>query len=424
MAGVAAGILLARFAGFDAFELCAAGCAFVALGAIARWSAGRTSRSARVLQGPLREPISEAERERGCPPQTWTSAPLAIVCWGLACVCAGALTALLHEPSPPPEIDAGAREVMIVGGCVVEPPAISEGRERFLLEMAPGARAQVTLYTREGEALPTLRYGEKIELDGRIREPRNFGNPGAFDYAGYLARRDIYWTASGAASSVRRQPGGCGSAFQGFAMNLRAAALDRIARLYRGDDYGGAMMQAMLVGQILPATARLDGGLPLHRHVSRAGDFGDARGHSGGVLPLPAAAVLRAGERGAGHHGGGGLAIRGGFRLGRAVRARSGGADAVHDRPLFLSQPPASKPVGGGGAGIPAARPRTAFRSQLSTYVSGGGVSVRVRGSADRGHDRAAGAGSSGTAGHRAGPAFSAAGGAVPGGDAPASPAR
>ncbi len=156
---------------------------------------------------------------------------------------------VLHEPGPRPEIDAEAREIVIVGGCVVEPPAISEGRERFLLELAPDALAQVTLYTREGEALPALRYGENIEMDARIRKPHNFGNPGAFDYAGYLARRNTYWTASGAASSVRRLPGRCGSAFQGFVMNLRAAALDRIARLYRGNEYAAGMMQALLFGQ-------------------------------------------------------------------------------------------------------------------------------------------------------------------------------
>jgi predicted membrane metal-binding protein len=43
----------------------------------------------------------------------------------------------------------------------------------------------------------------KIELDARVRKPHNFGNPGAFDYARYLARQDIYWTASGAAGTVR-----------------------------------------------------------------------------------------------------------------------------------------------------------------------------------------------------------------------------
>jgi predicted membrane metal-binding protein len=79
---------------------------------------------------------------------------------------------------------------VILGGCVVEPPAISGERERFLLELAPQARAQVTLYTKEGEALPPLRYGQNIELDARVRKPRNYGNPGDFDYQHFLARQE------------------------------------------------------------------------------------------------------------------------------------------------------------------------------------------------------------------------------------------
>jgi competence protein ComEC len=107
----------------------------------------------------------------------------------------------------------------------------------------------VTLYTRAGEALPELRYGQKIELDARIRKPHNYGNPGAFDYAHYLAQRDVYWTASAAAKSVRFLGGHCGSGFQKFVMDLRASALSRIAALYQGSAYQTAMVQAILVGQ-------------------------------------------------------------------------------------------------------------------------------------------------------------------------------
>lgn len=174
----------------------------------------------------------------------------------LTCACClpgllsvGIWTAAAHRPGPPPEIDAEAREVVILGGCVVEPPAVSGARERFVLELEPKTRAQVTLYTRPGESLPDVRYGENIELDAKIRKPHNYGNPGAFDYAHYLAERDIYWTASAAASAVRILPGHCGSPREKFVMDLRANALDRIAQMYRGNNYQIAMAQAILVGQ-------------------------------------------------------------------------------------------------------------------------------------------------------------------------------
>lgn len=174
---------------------------------------------------------------------------LAGVCCCLGLFCAGVQTAIVHAPAPPPELDAEGREIVILGGCVVEPPAISGDRERFLLELDTHACAQVTLYTKGDEALPLLRYGQNIELDARIRRPRNFGNPGAFDYVHYLARQDIYWTASGSANTVRVLPGHCGNLFQKAAMDLRQLALTRIERLYHGDAYKTGMVQAILIGQ-------------------------------------------------------------------------------------------------------------------------------------------------------------------------------
>ena len=212
VAAIAAGILVARFVPFHKTELVAAITAFFLLALVSKT----------VLRG---------------------------LCAALALFAAGALIALLHTPGPPPYIDATGRETVILDGCVVEPPAISESRERFLLELDRDARAQVTLYTKPDEPLPTLHYGQQIELDAKLRPPRNFGNPGAFDYASYLSRQEIYWTASGSASTVHVLPGRCGSRFGKAVMDLRQAALDRIDRLYHGDTYRTGMMQALLIGQ-------------------------------------------------------------------------------------------------------------------------------------------------------------------------------
>ena len=217
LAAIASGILAARYVPTPQHELLAAVAAFLLLGVLATW------RHAHVLAG---------------------------VCCCLGLFFAGALVAVANLPPPRPELDVEGREIVILGGCVVEPPAVSGERERFLLELGPHARAEVTLYTKTAdEALPPLRYGQNIELDARVRRPRNYGNPGAFDYATYLARQDIFWTASGAASTVRILPGRCGSRFGKFVMDLRAGSLDRIARLYRGNDYQTSMMQAILLGQ-------------------------------------------------------------------------------------------------------------------------------------------------------------------------------
>ena len=216
LAAIASGILVYRFVPFGRPELLGAIAAFLVLGLLALW------RGSRRLAG---------------------------VCCLLGMFFAGALDSLVHAPGPPPEIDASGREVVVLSGCVVEPPAISGERERFVLELDRDARAQVTLYTKPDETLPALHYGQNLEIEGKVRPPRNFGNPGAFDYRQYLARQDVYWTVSASAGGVRILPGHCGNAFQKAVMDLRQAALARLERLYPGDTYQAGMMQAILIGQ-------------------------------------------------------------------------------------------------------------------------------------------------------------------------------
>jgi competence protein ComEC len=162
----------------------------------------------------------------------------------------GAWIETLHRPGLPPEIDAGAHETVILDGCVVSPPAFYEGRDQFLLELAPNARARVSLSIKDGETPPDLRYGQRVEIQARMRRIRNFQNPGAFDYAGFSARSSIYWTAfTSAGSPVTVKPGRCGSRFQAVVFALRTAALHRIERLYPNNPYATAMMEATLIGE-------------------------------------------------------------------------------------------------------------------------------------------------------------------------------
>src|SRR5258708_9368261 len=162
----------------------------------------------------------------------------------------GALLETLHTPGKTPEIDAGSRETVFVSGCVVEPSAFNDGRDQFILELAPRARARVSLAVRDGDTPPNFVYGQNVELEARLRPVRNFQTPGAFDYAAYSARSYIYWTASVAAGSpLTVQPGRCGSVFSGAIFSLRTAALNRIEQLYQNDAYATGMMEATLIGE-------------------------------------------------------------------------------------------------------------------------------------------------------------------------------
>ena len=254
-----------------------------------------------------------------------------------------------------PNWTSTGREVVILSGCVVEPPALSGERERFLLELEPHARVQVTLYAKPDEALPALAYGRNIELDARVRSPRNYENPGAFDYRHYLARHDIYWTASGAAGTVRVLPGRCGSRFQKAVMDLRAAAMARIDSLYRARSLPGRHDAGGAAGAAVSDAKSVDRRLPLHRHLSHAGDLRNPCGHRGGFRLFRLAAVLRSGEPGRGADRGGGVALRADHRVQRAVRAVGRGADAGDCGRLFLPPEAPLEPAGRRGARFSAA---------------------------------------------------------------------
>lgn len=217
LAAVAAGILAARTAGLEAGELW--------------WPLGALALLAVIA-------LRLGEKRAA----TW--------CVLAALAGAGALAEIRSRPGPPPVIDAAPRETVIVEGCLVEPPAAFEGRLQFAVELARGARARVNLYLKSGERPPDLRYGQRVEIEGRVRPPRNFENPGAFDYAGYLARRQIFWTLSASsAGAVRVLEGACGSLARKAILELRAAALNRLERLLAADSPELAMLEALLLGE-------------------------------------------------------------------------------------------------------------------------------------------------------------------------------
>ena len=175
---------------------------------------------------------------------------LVLSCALATAVFCGAALETLRRPGPPPEIDAGAHETVLLDGCVVSPPAFSEGRDQFVLELAPHARARISLLVRDGANPPDLRYGQRVELEARVRRIRNFQNPGAFDYQGYSARSNVYWTATVApGNAIVVQPGSCGSRFFAALFNLRTRALRQIERLYPGNPYAAGMMEATLIGE-------------------------------------------------------------------------------------------------------------------------------------------------------------------------------
>jgi competence protein ComEC len=167
-------------------------------------------------------------------------------------VFAGIAIVAARPARAPPKLSVRDNVPAIFEGCVVDPALVAADRERFTIELAPRARAQVSLSSRG--LFPDLPYGTHLEFQGKVRRTHNYNDPGTFDSVHYLARQQIYWTAAGDASNVHILAGGCGNLLTGFIFAIRSAALNRLDKLYAKDAYANGMMQATLIG----ATAKLD----------------------------------------------------------------------------------------------------------------------------------------------------------------------
>jgi competence protein ComEC len=171
---------------------------------------------------------------------------------GVACAawCVGIGVEHHHRRGPAPEIEFASGETMTLEGCVVESPLLFPGRERFVLELEPGARVLVSLFLKEDENPPDLHYGQLVELDARLRKPHNYRNPGAFDFVSYLARRDVHWTASANGSQRIRVKGSCGNPYLAVLLRARESALEKLDRVYGGDLHSSGMLRAVLLGDV------------------------------------------------------------------------------------------------------------------------------------------------------------------------------
>lgn len=173
---------------------------------------------------------------------------LAAVAMGVAFLPLGGWLATVARPAA-----GGAAvvtgELVALRGCVVRPPAGPADRRWFVLETGAGERVRVSLAGSKPAMEEEIRYGRRISLQARVRAPRNFANPGSFDYAAYLAARGIQWTATaGRDTQVERMEGECGWWGAAAIFGLRQRALARLDVLYAGEPFQRGMMKGLLLG--------------------------------------------------------------------------------------------------------------------------------------------------------------------------------
>ena len=104
---------------------------------------------------------------------------------------------------------------------------------------------RLTVYGRADAQI--LHYGERLRFAAKLVSPRNYRNPGAFDYAGYLRDEGIQALASTKAEAVQVLPGFAGSRFEAWRSRLHRRLLEQVHALWPAPEAG--LMDAVVVGE-------------------------------------------------------------------------------------------------------------------------------------------------------------------------------
>jgi competence protein ComEC len=182
-----------------------------------------------------------------------------------------ALTMQVHAPENPSNADilafADGRDLFITAHVIKEGNLLdnnhSDAQQRLDLEteqigigneiLAIRSGIRVSIYGREEKnesvaaAMLLFRYGERLRFSAKLFPPRNFRNPGAFDYAGFLAENGIVALGSTKADTVELLPGFAGSRAEQLRTRLRRTLIEKIHRLWTPDE--APLLDAMVIGE-------------------------------------------------------------------------------------------------------------------------------------------------------------------------------
>ena len=95
--------------------------------------------------------------------------------------------------------------------------------------------------------MAVFHYGDRLRFTSKLKRPRNFRNPGAFDYQGYLADRGIAALGSAKIENVERLPGFAGSRFAFWRSRLHRGVIAKVHELWPPQD--AALIDAMVIGE-------------------------------------------------------------------------------------------------------------------------------------------------------------------------------
>ena len=202
--------------------------------------------------------------------RAWAARLLSLASWFLLGVL---LIQVRSEPTRDPQILAYAdgREVTLTGHVMREGYARTAGpkslRESIDVETEQTESAgethlvragvRLALYERVDNAAPTdetppstltpLTYGTRLRVRAKLHPARNFRNPGAFDYEGYLRDNGISVLGSALAQQVEPLPGFSGSRIELWRTRVHASIVAKIHELWPARE--ASLMDAMVLGE-------------------------------------------------------------------------------------------------------------------------------------------------------------------------------
>jgi competence protein ComEC len=114
--------------------------------------------------------------------------------------------------------------------------------ESVALEEAPTFPAE-----KPSAGMPEFYYGDRIRFVAKLKLPRNFRNPGAFDYEGYLADRGITALGSAKIEDVELLPGFSGTRLAWWRSRLHRGVIAKVHELWPPPE--AALIDAMVIGE-------------------------------------------------------------------------------------------------------------------------------------------------------------------------------
>jgi competence protein ComEC len=94
---------------------------------------------------------------------------------------------------------------------------------------------------------PIFTYGARLRIRAKLHPARNYRNPGAFDYEGYLRDNGISVLASAEATDIEWLPGFSGSRIQLWRTRVHASIVAKIHQLWPASQ--ASLMDAMVLGE-------------------------------------------------------------------------------------------------------------------------------------------------------------------------------